>query len=103
MSRGPLEGRNREYTNNCRVGERAADASAMESERFVSGIHFAGALAYQNATGEVRACHAVAGIAEREDVMGKIAMGADVRQAVSRPRVVGRPAVLRLYAGDLWI
>src|SRR5438874_5144934 len=47
--------------------------------------------------------HAVARIAKSEQVVWKIPMRADRGQAVVGERVIGRPAVLGLHAGDIWI
>ena len=57
---------------------------AVKTEDFVGGIHFSEVLAQQDATREVRTGDAVARIAEREQVVRKVAVRADARQAVRR-------------------
>ena len=49
-------------------------------------IRLAEMMAQQHAAGEIRAGHAVAGVAEREQMMRKVPVRADVGQAVGRQR-----------------
>ena len=54
---------------------------AVESEDLVGRIHFFEVLPQQNATGQIRAGHALAGVAEREQVMREVAVRPEAGQS----------------------
>src|SRR5471032_3304161 len=72
-----------------------------EGKRFVRGLDLVEVVAQQNPAREIRAGHAVAGIPKREEMMGKIAMRAEVWQAVAAARVRRFPSIRRLDPRDL--
>ena len=65
----------------------------VNSNAWSDGLGLAEVVPEQDAAGQVRAGHAVARIAEREQLMRKVPVRPDVRQAVRRARVVHAPAV----------
>src|SRR5438067_11094856 len=77
--------------------------SPVETEDVVASIQFTGVVAEQYATGDVRAGHAAARVAEREQVMRIVPVRSEVRESFGRARVIGRPSIIGTDAGNFWI
>src|SRR6185369_8581618 len=82
---------------------RRSTAMARELEHVIGGIGLVEIVAQQNPARHVRAGHAMARVAERKQMMRKVAVRSDVRKPVRGPRVGGIPAVLGKDAGDVGI
>src|SRR5207302_11091169 len=81
------------FASPARAGANVVRRLSMEAEHLVGRIDLVQMVAQQDSAGEKRTRDAVARVAEREQVVRKVAVRTDVRKAVGRARIRGVPAV----------